>query len=516
MTLPGLEQFARPKSPVKVIKGFLPFEQRLPLFRALESGRWDILKTRWGVANKRKTVTYYEGDESAANAYMNKFGDKGIHAIPYTQAPPELNAVREMLRQRCGLGLSLCYINYYADETVQIGWHQDREERGSKYPLLMVTLGGTRTFSTWKIKNSEQPKPEWEEETASGDLVEMPVGFHDDYKHAVLPQKHFAAARISLTFRNPDLSSSGPWAPKHSRIYQPGFLSPDESKALFDACEQLPRKRGKTHWGVDKRHLIGQSFSDVESNRLAYVTADLHAKPIAEAPQPVQNMISKLTQLAGRTVNYAFLVIYDNKQDHMNWHQHKEDKGHDTPVFIVSVGAERTFGVREKGKPGTTFKFLAEEGSLITLPTEYNDTHEHAVLVDTTPKGIRYAFNCKCIDEIYLAPRVWDCHAGKNYPKDAIYVGCRVRNMKGDVIREGTIFGNATNPLVSHYGWLRTEKDFRTYAIKKLEDSAFRQQAEQLRGKHLLCWCVQDGPKRAEFCHARIWLDLINNMPVDC
>jgi hypothetical protein len=25
-------------------------------------------------------------------------------------------------------------------------------------------------------------------------------------------------------------------------------------------------------------------------------------------------------------------------------------------------------------------------------------------------------------------PRVWDCHAGKKYPADAVYVGCRVRD----------------------------------------------------------------------------------------
>jgi alkylated DNA repair dioxygenase AlkB len=334
--LPGLEQFARPKSPVKVVRGFLPFEQRLPLFRALESGSWDILKTRWGADAKRRTVTYYEGDESAANAYMNKFGDKGIHAIPYTQAPPELNAVRERLKEEYGLGLSLCYTNYYADETVQIGWHQDREEKGSKSPLLMVTLGGTRTFSIWKIKEDGQPKPEWEEETASGDLVEMPVGFHDDCKHAVLPQKHFAAARISLTFRNPDLSLSGPWAPKHSTIYQP-------------------------------------------------------------APDP--------------------------------------------------------------------------------------------------------------------APKVWCCKAGRDYPKDAVYVGCKtVRGQK----RDGSVFGNAVNPLKvrkkkSNPWAAPNEKSFREYAQRKMkEDAGFREQVEGLRGKDLLCWCKQDGPNKAAFCHARVWLEIVN------
>jgi len=112
--------------------------------------------------------------------------------------------------------------------------------------------------------------------------------------------------------------------------------------------------------------------------------------------------------------------------------------------------------------------------------------------------------------ELTGQPRVWDCHAGKDYPADAVYVGCRVRNRRGGVVREGSIFGNGTNPLVSHKGALNSESEFRAYAIEKLKDPAFRAEAEKLRGRHLLCWCVQDGPNRAEFCHARVWLALIN------
>jgi hypothetical protein len=109
-------------------------------------------------------------------------------------------------------------------------------------------------------------------------------------------------------------------------------------------------------------------------------------------------------------------------------------------------------------------------------------------------------------------PRVWDCHAGKVYPADAIYVGCRTTHpFKGYVIREGTIFGNGADPLVSHQGALHTESEFRAYAIEKLKDPGFLAEAEKLHGKDLLCWCVQKGKRWAEFCHARVWLELINN-----
>jgi len=193
------------------------------------------------------------------------------------------------------------------------------------------------------------------------------------YRHAVLPQKQFAAARISLTFRSPDLSANGPWAPRRldPRVYQPEFLSSEEAQALLEASSALPRKRGLVRpWGQPRGHVMGQSFLDVPSKRVKYVSPDLLPKPISQAPTPIRRMMS-----------------------------------------------------------------------LITLPSEYNDSHEHAVLKDKEQKGIRYGWNCKCVDEIYhalnsQAPKVWDCHAGKKYPKDAIYVGCRVRNRKGGVIRE--------------------------------------------------------------------------------
>jgi alkylated DNA repair dioxygenase AlkB len=507
MTLSEVEQ---PASPVTVVRGFLNRDDANSLFIDLEAGPWDTLTNpRFKVTSLRKTVTYYEGDEAAANTYMNKFGEKGIKARPYSEAPQGLRDLRKILQEKykdtadpaASPSFSLCYINHYKDRKTTIGWHRDREEETSPHKLVMVCLGASRTFSIWKIKErkeGEEKTEDWREETQCGDLVEMPVGFHAKgaYEHAVLPQKTFAGPRISLTFRSPDLSPNGPWAPTPPTLdpYTPDFLTADEAKKLLDASKKLLRKRSKTKYGADKRHMIGQSFADVDSKRLAYVSKDMPPKPIAEAPAAVQKMLAKLSERAGRTVNYACLVVYENEKDHMAWHQHKEDKGHDTPVFIVSVGAERTFGIREDKKLSTIHKFTAGSGSLITLPSEYNDTHKHAVLADKKTKGVRYAWNCKCVDELYSpqksdlfddleepaappAPKVWCCKAGHTYPPDAVYVGCKtVRGQK----RDGSIFGNAVNPLKvrnkKSNPWVATDdKSFREYALKKMqEDVDFR------------------------------------------
>jgi alkylated DNA repair dioxygenase AlkB len=514
MTLPGLEKYAKPESPVTIIKEYVAFKDQGSLIKALQNGPWHTLSLRYGNVAKRKNIVFYEGDSEAAHAYTKAATDKE-RPIPYAEGPTELRELRKRLQDDYGFAFSLCYVNYYKDETTGIGWHNDAEEIGSKIPVRMVCLGGTRTFSIWKVRRDkdgklQKPFAEWEELTESGDLVEMPVGFHEEdaYRHAVLPQRQFAAPRISLTFRSPDLSADGPWAPEPFPCeYDPNFLSGEESDALFrclDAWPYAQRRNPRNRKTLLRRQ--GVAFvSDPTHVQIRFKRQGLVL--IDDAPPEIRSLRDRLSTHIGRDVNYLSINKYPDGKTGIDWHNHAEDKGVDTPELLVSVGAARNFSVRpiNCGMPGKAAAVLAKHGSLIVMPAAMNDTHQHAILPDRTTT-VRYSVNAKCLVH---TPRVWDCHAGKDYPKDAVYVGCRV-SRGSRLIREGTIFGNGTDPLVSHDGWLKTEESFRRYAEQKMLDPAFRQQAAQLRGKHLLCWCVQDGPERAKFCHARVWLELIN------
>ncbi|MFZ0736959.1 MAG: alpha-ketoglutarate-dependent dioxygenase AlkB [Candidatus Acidiferrales bacterium] len=315
------------KPPAKHNGGYLSSPNATAVFNSLKGIQWDILYNRYGKALYRRTKTYYDGDAQSASNYMNAYGDKGAVPIPFTQAPPELEALRKRIQKDYpGNPLSVCYINYYYSGTAVIGWHQDREEHGNPLPMFMATVygsgaGKTRNFSVLEMDGSVG-KAAWGVPTGHGDLIQTDIGFHDDYFHTVLKEKSFCRPRISLTFRNVDLSANGQW-----------------------------------FW---------------------------------------------------------------------------------------------------------------------------------------------YGFK----------PQVWDCHAGKQHPPEppAVYVGCTTRARNGKVIRQGTIFGNATNPLKSHHGWLKTAAEFRAYAIKKMEDPAFAAQVAALQGKHLLCWCKPGNPD----CHAKVWLSLAN------
>jgi alkylated DNA repair dioxygenase AlkB len=271
--------------------------------------------------------------------------------------------------------------------------------------------------------------------------------------------------------------------------YEKNFLTADETAALFAACSKLPFSRQKTGpWGQLKRHQV-VSFSARPSARASYVGPHF---TLAEAPQEIKDLAAKLSARTGKDINYLSCVLYEDGEDHMSHHQHKEDKGYDASVYIVSTGCDRPFQVRALNeKSGSVF--IAESGSLIALSSDANDTHTHAVpkCKATTP---RIAVNCKAV-----GPRVYSCRKGDESPEGAVYVGREVRDRRtGEIAFPDTPFGN-------HYHL--SPEAFRNYAETLMQDGEFRPGVEALRGRDLLCWCKGN---ETQHCHARTWLELAN------
>jgi 2OG-Fe(II) oxygenase superfamily len=215
--------------------------------------------------------------------------------------------------------------------------------------------------------------------------------------------------------------------------YEPCFLSREEADALFETAKAQRRDRpiikrsgyplrrcASTTWSVRDRH--------ADDNPLLV--------PLAEAPPEIISLRRRLSDLAGKEVNYFSLQAYENERDHIGFHQHREDKCRDARVFIISLGERRSFAVdrlcpqcllcdacnrrrcRPDGPPcsnpaacraakkhrttcavrkATKTILLPDHGSLILLTSEANDWYEHAVLDDKVPKGLRISINTKCI-----------------------------------------------------------------------------------------------------------------------
>ncbi len=228
-------------------------------------------------------------------------------------------------------------------------------------------------------------------------------------------------------------------APSKSEIpYIPDFLSADEADRLFEVCKQQESQRlvNERNPGSFIRRLQMPCYSATPAFRGSRnEKTNPWMRLLDEAPAELKNLAARLTELAGKRINYISLVGYENEKDHIVWHQHREDDCRDARVFILSLGETRTFGVRPVCPEGVLYAKCNDDacrdgenscdlcqsarqhrktcskckdrknwtllqpahGSLITLPHEWNKTHEHAVLDDEEPKGLRISINTKHI-----------------------------------------------------------------------------------------------------------------------
>jgi len=285
---------------------------------------------------------------------------------------------------------------------------------------------------------------------------------------------------------------------KPSIPYFGKFLTRPEADNLFAFLQTLEhgREKNKRNNSSVLRRVSYPGWSPIGSHRPA---AGYKTLPLDAMPDEIKELSAKLTTFAGdqsRPVNYLSVIGYADENDHMNFHQHREDhKREDQTVFVVSLGEIRTITLRPLGcKDESKYEEVhPAHGSLYILPSIYNTTHEHAVLNSGLPCGLRISINCKRIP-VPTGPQVR--RDAEKFP-DAVYVGRKVT--RGRTPWPSTPFGNHLR--------LSTAAEFRAYALDKMKDAEFRKLAEGLRGKDLLCpWCKPGEPN----CHAKVWLEICN------
>lgn len=131
------------------------------------------------------------------------------------------------------------------------------------------------------------------------------------------------------------------------------FWSEKEADDLFEFAKGMPRVRqdsvyqGKVN---GKKRIIGLGSYSVSPKKrgLRDGVVSPKAKDISNAPEIVRKLADKLTALnGGLEINYLSFIAYENEGDHIDWHQHNEDRCRDATVYIVSLGERRTFGLRK-------------------------------------------------------------------------------------------------------------------------------------------------------------------------
>jgi hypothetical protein len=62
--------------------------------------------------------------------------------------------------------------------------------------------------------------------------------------------------------------------------------------------------------------------------------------PLKDALDEILSLQKKLSTYSKRTINYLSVMKYDDETVGIDWHNHNEDFGIDTPLLIISTGAQ--------------------------------------------------------------------------------------------------------------------------------------------------------------------------------
>src|SRR5579863_2811830 len=189
--------------------------------------------------------------------------------------------------------------------------------------------------------------------------------------------------------------------------YVKDFLDAREADQLFAVLQTMSpvRERNRRNQNVYIRKLHYGTYAPLRSPGspiLASQTQQGYGKRLVpgDAPNEIKSLKARLTAYAGKDVNYLSILGYENENDHIGWHQHREDRGEeDQSVWVLSLGQVRELTIRPVGCDDKSqyVTLIPEHGSLYVLPHEYNTTHEHAILDSRYRCGLRISINCKHI-----------------------------------------------------------------------------------------------------------------------
>jgi len=326
--------------------------------------------------------------------------------------------------------------------------------------------------------------------------------------------------------------------PRHEYISDD--QSPTEAEEFFKRLQELPGYKFETGSCT-----LEPTHSTVQFGpRQAYLTCVPKIYRVQSSGDAPDFLAAEQARLEAK-YDCTFNTIQVNQHYDHNAVVHRHPDSNPGHICMISVGAVRDFVLSHRTYADFA-RYPLAHGSLLTFFPKDQWRMLHSMPRSETPCGIRFSVifryvplvqtetmvmniknSSKSKDEEKAAlnaykaardaeyeaaqragriargthtPRVWDCHAGKFYPADAVYVGREVRDRRtGQLTWAATPFGNHLK---------LSQNAFREYATSKMLDADFRARVEALRGRDLLCWC---GPN-AEFCHAKVWLELANRM----
>lgn len=162
----------------------------------------------------------------------------------------------------------------------------------------------------------------------------------------------------------------------------PNWLNINEADELLQTLEYLSWRQdqltlfGKTH-PIPRQHLWFSQYNDT----YRYSGIELSS---AGWPEWLRRLQIKLQHVHQITFNSVLANHYRNGQDKMGWHCDDEPElGENPTIAILSVGAPRFLGIRQKNQTKMLHKYLLTHGSLLLMRPGAQQHWQHALLAQS-------------------------------------------------------------------------------------------------------------------------------------
>lgn len=166
--------------------------------------------------------------------------------------------------------------------------------------------------------------------------------------------------------------------PDSEIIYYPNFLNSTYASEVFQ------KLMNETEWQQDDIKIFGKVYQQPRLTALygddgksySYSNITMYPKPMTPLLKEIKSKIELMTQTVFNTV---LLNLYRDGTDSNGWHSDNEKELGKNPVIAsVSLGAKRSFKLKQRGDKKLNYKIFLNHGSLLLMQgeTQHHWLHE--------------------------------------------------------------------------------------------------------------------------------------------
>ena len=167
-------------------------------------------------------------------------------------------------------------------------------------------------------------------------------------------------------------------------FYLPGFLTDDESQALFaELCDNYDLQPGTITLadGTEWQQTCGKLMF-VEPRLIDPTLFPLaHGRRVAW-PKTVEAVMERAAAITGTTYQVCVGIYYPDGKSGVDFHADPPAFGDTSSIASISLGAQRRLTLREQADHAKSIDILLERGSLLFMGERFQDRYEHALLAD--------------------------------------------------------------------------------------------------------------------------------------